>query len=77
MERSQIMQGMKIGARNSASDAQRLQEIHDLAVQNGAECMGYAKAINFDYIKSLGCATPADFAVKSIGTDEIKGYAMM
>lgn len=28
----------KAGARNSTSDAQRLQEIHDLAVANGAAC---------------------------------------
>lgn len=29
---------LKVGARNSADDAGRLQQIHDLAVDNGAEC---------------------------------------
>lgn len=29
---------LKVGARNSASDAERLQAIHDLAVENGADC---------------------------------------
>lgn len=28
----------KVGARNSAGDAERLQQIHDLAVDNGADC---------------------------------------
>lgn len=28
----------KVGARNSGKDAERLQQIHDLAVDNGAEC---------------------------------------
>lgn len=29
---------IKIGARNNATDAQRLQMIHDMAVENGAQC---------------------------------------
>lgn len=29
---------LKIGARNSAKDAERLQSIHDFAVENGAQC---------------------------------------
>lgn len=29
---------MKVGARNSAQDSERLQKIHDLAVENGATC---------------------------------------
>lgn len=28
----------KVGSRNSAKDAERLQQIHDLAIDNGAEC---------------------------------------
>lgn len=28
----------KVGSRNSAKDAERLQQIHDLATENGAEC---------------------------------------
>lgn len=29
---------LKVGARNSGSDAERLQTIHDLSVENGADC---------------------------------------
>jgi hypothetical protein len=29
---------LKIGARNSSRDAERLQQIHDFAVENGAQC---------------------------------------
>lgn len=77
MNRTDILAGTKIGARNSAQDAERLQAIHDLAVENGAQCMDYAKAINLAYVKSLGIADPEATAVKSIGTDEIRGYAML
>lgn len=77
MDRLALMTEMKIGARNSAGDANRLQQIHDLAVENGAMCGDYAKAINFAYVKSLGISDPGIMAVKSIGADEIKGYAMM
>lgn len=31
--------GEKVGARNAAKDAERLQSIHDLAVENGATCV--------------------------------------
>lgn len=36
---------VKAGARNSATDADRLQQIHDLATQNGASCDEYAKSL--------------------------------
>jgi HK97 family phage prohead protease len=51
----------KAGARNSASDAERLQAIHDLATENGAKC---APA------ETLGVATPIifDFTVDSKST---------
>jgi hypothetical protein len=29
---------LKVGARNSSKDSERLQQIHDLAVENGADC---------------------------------------
>lgn len=35
---------VKAGARNNASDSGRLQQIHDLSVENGADCSG-AKAL--------------------------------
>lgn len=36
--KSYDLEALKVGARNSATDAQRLQSIHDLAVENGATC---------------------------------------
>jgi len=36
----------KVGARNSSTDAERLQSIHDLSVANGAECKGLEEAIS-------------------------------
>lgn len=37
--------GVKAGARNNANDANRLQQIHDLAVENGASCSGSTKSL--------------------------------
>lgn len=63
----------KFGARNSSPDLERLQRIHDLAVENGAECGG-GKSLNLAYAKSLGLGSLPDLAVKSLGGDEITGY---
>lgn len=38
-----LMSELKAGARNSSKDAERLQTIHDLAVQNGAACSDEGK----------------------------------
>lgn len=46
---------VKAGARNSATDAERLQLIHDYAVANGADCAG-AKALTGPFAKALGDA---------------------
>ena len=37
-EALEVLKGLKAGARNSGKDLERLQQIHDLAVANGAEC---------------------------------------
>jgi HK97 family phage prohead protease len=34
----EMSKAAKVGARNSATDAERLQQIHDLATENGASC---------------------------------------
>ena len=43
---------LKSGARNSQTDLERLQEIHDLAVENGASCMT-EKAMSFNALKAV------------------------
>jgi uncharacterized protein len=37
---NELLTELKAGARNSSKDAERLQTIHDLAVENGASCEG-------------------------------------
>ena len=43
---------VKAGARNNAQDGDRLQQIHDLSVENGASCTGM-KAIRAGAVKSI------------------------
>jgi len=40
-----FLEELKAGARNSAKDAERLQEIHDLSVANGAVCEGKSATV--------------------------------
>lgn len=54
----------KAGARNSTKDSERLQNIHDLAVANGATCAATEEA-------SSAPATPADEAGKSLASSEV------
>lgn len=58
----------KAGARNSSKDAERLQAIHDLAVENGAKCAATDEA-------SPAPETPADEAGKSLASDEVQAFA--
>ena len=65
---------LKIGARNSGTDAQRLQQIHDLAIENGAKCpdpntttMPMPKAIDESLI-TFGAE------VKALGGGKVGGY---
>ena len=55
----------KAGARNSARDAERLQSIHDFAVENGAKCVEEAAATSAP-------VTPADEAGKSLASDVVE-----
>lgn len=45
-----LVTSAKAGARNSSKDAERLQSIHDLAVENGAECAAVAKAVTLEAV---------------------------
>ena len=60
------MDEVKIGARNSRNDAQRLQQIHDFAVENGAMCD--TKSIDPDELVYFGGE------VKAIGGGKVGGY---
>lgn len=51
--RSKALAALKAGARNSTMDMSRLQQIHDLAVANGADCPGATKSL-----KSMGEMPP-------------------
>lgn len=44
-----VLAFIKEGRRNSSGDADRLQQIHDLAVANGADCMFSVKEVNGAY----------------------------
>lgn len=44
--------GLKAGARNSSTDSGRLQQIHDLSVENGADCTT-AKAVDRAQVKAI------------------------
>jgi hypothetical protein len=77
MSMSRLDIAAKFGARNSVSDAGRLQQIHDLAVENGAQCGEAGKGLNLSYAKSIGANTLPDLAVKRTAPDEIKGYLVL
>jgi hypothetical protein len=49
---SKAVESMKAGARNSSTDSSRLQQIHDLSVENGAAC-GSTKSIDDSAVKAI------------------------
>ena len=55
---------LKAGSRNSAKDAERLQAIHDLAVDNGAKCAD-------DAATTEAPATPDDESGKSLASEVV------
>lgn len=60
---------IKIGARNSRMDSQRLQMIHDYAVENGAKCGDdEGKSLDADALVTLGDS------VKALGDGRVGGY---
>ena len=68
---------MKIGARNNARDAERLQQIHDLAAENGATCApNTSPEITELPFMSLSDDALVIFgsAVKSLGNGKVGGY---
>ena len=66
----------KIGERNSGTDAERLQSIHDLAVANGATCQAEArKEYDFvcigDDVKALGNGVVGGYIVRYSSADDL------
>ena len=63
-------ENLKIGARNSAGDAERLQMIHDMAVENGAKCHDTYPAMMSleDGLVTFGAS------VKALGDGKVGGY---
>lgn len=63
-------ESLKIGARNSGNDAKRLQDIHDLAVENGAKCHDTYPAMMSleDGLVTFGTA------VKALDNGRVGGY---
>lgn len=61
----------KAGARNSATDAQRMQSIHDLAVENGASCAAAAEEP-----ATSAPVTPAKEAGKSPASNVVEAYRL-
>lgn len=48
-EEDHLINALKEGRRNRGDDASRLQQIHDLSVANGADCMFSVKEVNGQY----------------------------
>ena len=63
-------ESMKIGQRNSSKDAERLQAIHDMAVENGAKCEDKYPAMMSleDGMVTFGAS------VKALGNGKVGGY---
>lgn len=57
----------KIGARNSRRDQARIQDAHDLLVENGAVCAG-GKSVDMDNLISFGGE------IKALGDGKLGGY---
>lgn len=62
---------LKIGARNSRTDKQRLQDIHDLAVMNGAGC-DLPKSLDLEALVSYG--SPIKATRLQDGSVKLAGY---
>jgi HK97 family phage prohead protease len=73
---------LKAGARNSTADNSRLQQIHDLAVENGASCEGMKSLADAEVkaepdaeatseAEPTDSTSDADRATKALDTDEV------
>jgi len=67
-ELDDIESEVKVGARNSRTDAARLQMIHDYAKENGAACDSEGKSIDDDALITFGDS------VKALGGGRVGGY---
>jgi hypothetical protein len=69
------LQAIKIGARNNASDQARVQQIHDLAVDNGAVCAPAPEVVELPILSMA----PEDLVfsggeIKALGGGKVGGY---
>ena len=71
-EKSFILDDMKIGARNSKKDKERLQSIHDFAVENGAECPVTPEVVTFQLDEKMFVSMGQ--TVKALPDGKIGGY---
>jgi len=69
-EQETVTEEVKIGARNSRRDSDRLQQIHDYAVENGALCG--KKGVAVDEVVSFG--SPLKFVKLDDGSVKFSGY---
>lgn len=68
----QVEDAIKRGMRNSSRDQERLQGIHDYAVENGAMCGGQGKSLD-DAAPDETLISQGD-AVKALGDGRVGGY---
>lgn len=75
-----LSDAVKVGARNNASDAGRLQTIHDLAVENGAMCAASAQRPRKNADEEMPKSPDGDGVVsfggtvKALGGGKVGGY---
>lgn len=62
------MEEIKLGARNSLQDAKRLQQIHDLAAENGALCGKKSIEQDDEELVNFGSS------IKALGNGKVGGY---
>lgn len=72
------LEAVKAGRRNSASDAERLQMIHDMAVENGAVCHSTPETVEEPLLmaqaKDVEALVATGGAVKALGDGKVGGY---
>lgn len=72
----QLDEALKVGARNNSKDAERLQQIHDLSIANGATCPQPSGEITELPFMSLPDDALVTFgaSVKAMGSGKVGGY---
>ena len=70
-----ILDSLKVGARNNARDAERLQLIHDLAAENGAVCTPKPEVTEVPILSlTQDDLTYHGAEVKALGGGKVGGY---